>query len=60
MYRYCQKERLKISKLSEFESDVTETSEDMYLREVTKFHRRLYGGAQTCPPPHKRLQNFAT
>ena len=28
MYRHCQKERVKISKLAEFEGDMSETSED--------------------------------
>ena len=28
MYRHCQKEHVKISKLAEFEGDMSETSED--------------------------------
>ena len=56
IYRHCRKERLKITKLAKFESDMSETSEDIAPQNANVY-RRLY---ETCPPPYKRLQNFAT
>ena len=50
------KKRLKISKIGNFESDTSSTSEDI-SRQVAKFYRCLYGGGRFVPPtpPYQRL-----
>ena len=43
IYRHYRKERLKITKLAKFESDMSETSEDIAPQNANVY-RRLYGG----------------
>ena len=45
------KERLKISKIAKFESDLLKTNQDI-APQFAKFYRRLFGGGvQTCHAP---------
>ena len=52
IHRHRLKERLEIRKIAKFEGDLLKAN-----LKVGKFYSRLYGtwGAQTCPPPYKRL-----
>jgi len=51
IYRHCYKERLQISRLAEFESDMSETSEDTALQS-----RKIY--STNLPLLYKHQQNF--
>ena len=42
--QYGWKERLKISKVAKYESDLLKTNEAIQLRKVAQFWRGLYGG----------------
>ena len=46
--RHHWKERLKISIIAKFESDLLKTNEDTLLK-VAKFYRRLYAGGTNLP-----------
>ena len=65
IYRHCRKERLKITKLAKFESDMSETSEDIAPQNANVY-RRLYGGGgggggtQTCPHHTNVYKIFST
>ena len=39
---------------------MSETSEDITSQNREILQTFVWWGAQTCPPPYKRLQNFAT
>ena len=53
--RHHWKERLKISKITKFESDLLKNNEES--RRFTDVFNKWWR-AQTCPPPNKRLWNF--
>ena len=55
IHRHCWKERVKISKLAKFESDISEASKDIALESREILQTFLWWGVQTCLPPYRRL-----
>ena len=53
--RHHWKERLKISKLAKFESDLLKTNKDIPPQSGKILQIYVWCGAQTCPPPYKCL-----
>jgi len=49
IYGHCWKERLKISNLAEFESIMSEASEDTVPQSREVLQTLIWWGAQTCP-----------
>ena len=52
--RHHRKERLKISKISKFESDLLKAYKDTAPQSRKILQTFVWWGAQTCPPPHYR------
>ena len=53
--RHHWKERVKISKIAKFESDLLKTKEDTALKSRKNLQTFVWWAAQTYPPPYKRL-----
>ena len=57
--RHHWKERLKISKIAKFGSNLLKTNEDIAPQKC-EISQTAMVGAQTCPPPYQRLKIITT